>query len=290
MQAFEAKTCRCALGDNGDPCTSTIKIVDILDCRTNLPELSSIELDLVILGMIHCAINCDQVRDSGRAEKTRQRTRMPFYFQSHRICLKTFLFMHRLHKTGFYSLVKHYRVSWLSLPTNVNKSWRLPSSAFSTETIKRVVKFDMNVAEDPTWQAFPRPGRASGFKRIAVKLLPTFITKLAFGKLPRYVETSKASVQCHISTSTPSTADAPVQNDHYDVTTELRQQILNLSEVVKQLTALKCLHQHEPGTASLPLFDDDSDLPKLDSEADASLMSFKSSPPCPDLSGNSHIQ
>ena len=98
-------------------------------------------------------------------------------------------------------------------------------------------------------------------------------------KLPRYVKTSKASVQCHISTSTPSTADAPVQNDHYDVTTELRQQILNLSEVVKQLTALKCLHQHEPETASLPLFDDDSDLPTLDSEADASLMSFKSSPP-----------
>ena len=98
-------------------------------------------------------------------------------------------------------------------------------------------------------------------------------------KLLGYVETSKASVQCHISTSTPSTADAPVQNDHYDVTTELRQQILNLSEVVKQLTALKCLHQHEPETASLPLFDDDSDLPTLDSEADASLMSFKSSPP-----------
>ena len=57
------------------------------------------------------------------------------------------------------------------------------------------------------------------------------------------------------------------------MTTELRQQILNLSEVVKQLTALKCLHQHEP------LFDDDSDLPTLDSEADASLMSFKSSLP-----------
>ena len=63
------------------------------------------------------------------------------------------------------------------------------------------------------------------------------------------------------------------------MTTELRQQILNPSEVVKQLTALKYLHQHEPETASLPLFDDDSDLPTLDSEADAPLMSFKSSPP-----------
>ena len=63
------------------------------------------------------------------------------------------------------------------------------------------------------------------------------------------------------------------------MTTELRQQILNPSEVVKQLTALKYLHQHELETASLPLFDDDSDLPTLDSEADASLMSFKSTPP-----------
>ena len=63
------------------------------------------------------------------------------------------------------------------------------------------------------------------------------------------------------------------------MTTEHRQQMLNPSEVVKQLTALKYLHQHEPVTASLPLFVDDSDLPTLDSEADASLMSFKSSSP-----------
>ena len=40
----------------------------------------------------------------------------------------------------------------------------------------------MNVTEDPTWQAFLRSGRASGFKRIDVKLLPTFMTNLAFGK------------------------------------------------------------------------------------------------------------
>ena len=158
------------------------QIVDILDCRNNPPELSSTELDLVILAMIHCAINCDQVRKSGRAEKTKQRTRMPFYFQNHRICLKTFILTHRLHKTRFNSLVKHYRVSGISLRTNGNKSWRLPSSTFSTETIKRVVKFTMNVAEDPTWQAFSRLGRASGFKRIDVKLLPTFMTNLAFGK------------------------------------------------------------------------------------------------------------
>ena len=123
--------------------------------------------------MIHSAINCDQVSYSGRAEKTRQRTRMPFYFHSHRICLKTFLFMHRLHKNRFYSLVKHYRLNGLSLRTHGNKK-RLPSSAFSAATVEQVVKFIMNVAED---QALLLPGRVPGFKRIDVKLLPSSMTK-----------------------------------------------------------------------------------------------------------------
>ena len=73
----------------------------------------------------------------------------------------------------------------------------------------------------------------------------------------------------------PSTANASLQNDHYDVTTELRKQLLNLTGILKQLTVLKCPHQHEPGPASLPLLDDDSDFPTLDSEAVASLVSFK---------------
>ena len=149
---------------------------------------------------------------------------MPFLLHSHRICLKTFLFMHRLHKTRFYSRVKHNRASGLSLRTHGNKFWRLPSSAFSAETIKRVVKFIMNVAED---QPFLLPGRVPGLKRTDKKLLPTSMKKSRLWN--RCVETSKASVQCHISTSPTSTADVSVQNDHYNVTTELRKQILNWS-------------------------------------------------------------
>ena len=173
VQAFVTKTCGCAHGYKGNPCSSTIQVEDIVDCRNNCAERSSAELDLVILGMIHSAINCDQFSYSGRAEKTRQRTRMPFYFHSHRICLKTFLFMHRLHKNRFYSLVKHYRLNGLSLRTHGNKK-RLPSSAFSAATVERVVKFIMNVAED---QALLLPGRVPGFKRIDVKLLPSSMTK-----------------------------------------------------------------------------------------------------------------
>ena len=173
VQAFLTKTCGCAHGYKGSPCSSTIQVEDIVDCQNNRAELSLAELDLVILRMIHSAINCDQFSYSGRAEKTRQRTRMPFYFHSHRICPKTFLFMHRLHKNRFYSLVKNYWLNGLSLRTHGNKK-RLPSSAFSAATIERVVKFIMNVAED---QALLLPGRVPGFKRIDVKLLPSSMTK-----------------------------------------------------------------------------------------------------------------
>ena len=168
-----AKTCGCSHGDKGSPCSSSIQLEDIIDCRNNCAELNSTELDLVILGMIHSAINCNQVSNSGRAEKKWQRSRMPFYFHSHRICLRTFLLMHRLYKTRFYSLAKRYRANGLSLRIHGNKK-RLPSSAFSAQTIECVGKFIMNVAKG---QALLLPRRVPGSKRIDVKLLPSSMTK-----------------------------------------------------------------------------------------------------------------
>ena len=106
---------------------------DIMDCRNNCVELESSELDLVILGIVQSAINCDEVSSSGRKETKQQWARVNLSFHGDRICLKTFLFMHRLHKSRFYSLVKHYRKNGLTLRTHRNTK-QLPSSAFSVET------------------------------------------------------------------------------------------------------------------------------------------------------------
>ena len=179
VEAFISESCGCTQGDQGKPCSSTIQTEDIIDCPNNCFELSSTELDLVILRTIHSSLNCDEVSNSGRTENKRQRTRMPFYFHNHRICLKTFLFMHRLHKTRFYSLVKHYRNNGLTLRIHGNKK-RLPSSALSAESIGLVVKFIMNVAEE---QALLLPGRVPGFKRMDVKLLPSSLTKHKLWKI-----------------------------------------------------------------------------------------------------------
>ena len=86
MKEFVKNMCECSQGDQGKPCSSTIQLQDILDCRNNCFELALSELDLVILGTIHASLNCDEVSRSGKREKEHQRTRMPFYYHNRRIC------------------------------------------------------------------------------------------------------------------------------------------------------------------------------------------------------------
>ena len=171
VQAFYSETCKCKMGVGEMACSATLSLEDITDCRNNCSELSSAELDLVILGIIHSSLNCSETSISGRVEKARQSTRMCF---SHgkRICKKTFLFLHCLQYFRFHSLVKHYKKNGLTLQTHGNVK-RLPSSA-SIETLEQVVKFIKNIAEE---QALLLPGRVPGFKRIDVKLLLSNLTK-----------------------------------------------------------------------------------------------------------------
>ena len=95
----------------------------------------------------------------------------------------------------------------------------------------------------------------------------------------RHVETGNASIQCGSGVVSWPTMDASVQTDHYDVTSELRQQIQNLTEVVKQLSALKCIHQHEPKTPASPLFDHQLSDTLLDPALSAVIRSFCNSTP-----------
>lgn len=56
-----------------------------------------------------------------------------------------------------------------------------------------------------------------------------------------------------------ATTDASVQTDHYDVVKELKEQIQNLTEVVRQLTTEKRTDQQEQKTPTTPFFEDDLD-------------------------------
>ena len=189
VEKFISDTCNCKFGEGGQACSTTISLDDVHVSRNNCHELSSTELDLVVLGAIQSSLNCGEVSESGRSEKKRERTRMTFYFHGKRICKEAFLFLHCISRTKFCSLVKHYKKNGLTLRSHGNKK-RLPSSTFSAETVENVVKFILNVAED---QALLLPGRVPGFKRVDVKLLPSVLTKHSLWKT--YSEIVQAMVK-----------------------------------------------------------------------------------------------
>lgn len=173
VQKFYADTCKCKLGTDEKACSLSLTVDEFVDCRNNCIELSSAELDLVILGIIHSCLNCDDISISSRKENMRKNDRMAYFYHGKRICMRTFLFLHNIHRYRFYSLVKHYKKNGLTLRVHGN-SKRLPSCACSSETVEHVIKFINNVAEE---QALLLPGRVPGFKRIDVKLLPSNLTK-----------------------------------------------------------------------------------------------------------------
>ena len=167
VEKFYEETWQCKLAADDKPCSTTLKIDDFVDCRNNCTKL-----DLVTLGAIQCSLNCHETSTSGTTEKNRQYTRMGYYYQVQRLYMRTFLFLHCLHRNHFYRLVKHQK-NGLSLQVHWNKN-RLSSSTSSAETVEQVVKFILNTAEE---QALLLPGRVPGFKRIDVKLLPSYLTK-----------------------------------------------------------------------------------------------------------------
>lgn len=150
---------------------STVKLEDIINCRNNCAELNSTEL--VILGMIQSAINCDDVSNSGTENREKAAANQGTYIFARPPNLPSNFSVHA-------SSTRPGLTVWLTLPQNGltlrthGNMKRLPSSAFSAETVERVVKFLMNVTED---QALLLPGRVPGFKRIDVKLLPSSLTK-----------------------------------------------------------------------------------------------------------------
>ena len=72
VEKFISDTCNCKFGECGKACSTTISLDDIHASRNNCHELSSTELDLVVLGAIQSSLNCGEVSESGGSEKKRE--------------------------------------------------------------------------------------------------------------------------------------------------------------------------------------------------------------------------
>ena len=69
VQKFYEELCKCKLAKNKKACSTPLTLDDFFDCRKNSSELSSTELDLVLLGAIHSLLNCNEISTSGRAQR-----------------------------------------------------------------------------------------------------------------------------------------------------------------------------------------------------------------------------
>ena len=93
------------MGVGETACSATLSLDDVTECRNNCSELSPAELDVVILGIIHSSLNCNETSTSGRVEKNRQSTRMCCFYLGKEFARNPSYFFPVFNPTSFTALL-----------------------------------------------------------------------------------------------------------------------------------------------------------------------------------------
>lgn len=181
IKSFFEHGCGFRYGKNQSPGTKSLDVDEVVDHRMQCIELSSPELDLVILGALQSHFN---------PSFEKERYRMKYFFRDIQVCKKTFLLVYGIAKTRLENLKAHFKKEGLVSRTHVN-TLRLPSNTLSRGCIERTVTFIKNFA---TEQAISLPGRYPNFKDLKVQLLPSSETKA-----PVWRQYKKASEEKNLS-------------------------------------------------------------------------------------------
>ena len=165
---FVACGCSCNLGPKGTPCHKLFLAAQYQESRDECRELTREELDLVVMGELRAL-----TLQSEKTERARDRVRTfsKFQYGGHRICLKTFCFVHVISRWKFTDI----KSSWLQNGLRSRRRTQVtPHNATSLSDVKLVMKFILQYAEDHT---ILLPGRIPGYKRDDIQLLPLSTTK-----------------------------------------------------------------------------------------------------------------
>ena len=130
----------------------------------NCLELLSHELDLVILS---------QIASSTKSSDGSNRTYSQFLHKGHRICIKTFLFLHGVSHHRYENLCRHYSRHGVT-PRRHGNLGRSPKHALSLAQTQSIVLFLCNFA---SVHALPLPGRVPGNFDERYVLLPSDMSK-----------------------------------------------------------------------------------------------------------------
>ena len=134
--------CGSALGEKGGPCSAQFLEETVLFNLSNCLELTSGELDLVILANIQAFTRIDCV-----GEKRNRSPRCSFHFQGRPICKDMFLHLYGIGYSRFQRLKEHNEEHGICPRTHGNTN-RVPENATPHSTIKDFRIFIENYVEE----------------------------------------------------------------------------------------------------------------------------------------------
>ena len=180
LKKFLQDSCGCTLGPKNGPCCRQFAEETVLFNVNNCLELSSLELDLVILTSIQAFSRSDCIGGKRSPQCT-------FYFQSKPICKEMFLHFYGISYSRLRRLKEHHEQHSIS-PRQHGNTKRLPQNTLPQSTIEDVHSFLANYVEE---NAIVLPGSIPGFKNDEVKVLSSSETKI--GVWRKYETACRAS-------------------------------------------------------------------------------------------------
>ena len=158
--------CGCSLGRNGSSCCKLFTRDVIERCRDSILELSTSELDMVIMTQLHCSY---EPRCESQQSK---RTVTNFQLYGETICRRMFFFIYDISLKKFENLKKNYHENGLA--ARIHGNTKNLHHSYSLNDYLRVRLFIENYAEE---NAVLLPGRIPGYKCTKIVLLPSAESK-----------------------------------------------------------------------------------------------------------------
>ena len=176
IHAFVSSGCGCAL-QSGKSCSGHFGFDHYLEFRGQCRELTRSELDLVLLGQLSAFLfSTEQTARSTtyrHPSEGRQHSYTIFWHRGHKVCRRTFLFLHTVSEKWFKNLKSSLLQNGLS-PRMHGNTRRLPVNTISFTDTQHVIQYITTYAEA---HAILLPGRIPGYKRSDLQLLPSSTTK-----------------------------------------------------------------------------------------------------------------
>lgn len=145
IQDFAVQGCGCDVGPGRSQCSRLFPVEHYRSCRSTFAELRHDKLDLLVIGqvMAHTFQSTTLLGHHSSSPADRKTTYTHFYHQGHRVCRRTFLFIHTIGKKRF----KNIKASYLQsgpIPRVHGNTGKRPKHHLSLQEVKDIVQYILN--------------------------------------------------------------------------------------------------------------------------------------------------